>query len=49
MMNLTVILSKRVDTLQLSVLAAYNAAFPVEEVDNLFTAEEHLRALPARL
>jgi alpha-D-ribose 1-methylphosphonate 5-triphosphate synthase subunit PhnH len=31
------------------MLAAYNEAFPVGIVDNLFTAEEHLRALPAHL
>ena len=49
MMNLVVVLSMWVDTLQMSVLAAYNAAFPVGKVDNLFIAEEHLRALLARL
>jgi hypothetical protein len=49
MMNLTMILSQWVDTLQLSVLVACNAAFPIEEVDNLFIVEEHLQALPARL
>ena len=49
MMSLVVVLIMRVDTLQMSVLAAYNAAFPVGNMDNLFTAEEHLRALPTCL
>jgi hypothetical protein len=49
MTNLIVVLTMRVETLQLSMLAAYNTAFPVRTMDNLFTAEEHLRALPARL
>jgi hypothetical protein len=49
MMNLTMVLSVWVDTLQLSVLAAYNAAFPVGKVDNLSATKEHLQALPARL
>ena len=31
------------------MLDAYNAAFLVGNVDNMFTAEEHLRALLARL
>ena len=31
------------------MLDAYNAAFLVGNVDNMFTAEEHLRALPAYL
>ena len=42
MMNLVVVLSMWVDTLQMSVLAACNAAFPVGKVDNLFAVEEHL-------
>ena len=46
MMNLVVVLSMRVDTLQMSMLATYNAAFPIGRVDNLLAAEEHLRALP---
>ena len=49
MMNLVVVLSTWVDTLQMSVLAACNAAFPIGKVDNLFAAEEHLQALLARL
>ena len=49
MMNLVVVLSMRVNTLQMSVLASSNVAFPVGRVDNLFTAEEHLRALPAQI
>ena len=49
MINLTVVLSTWVDTLQQSVLATCNAAFPVGKVDNLFAVEEHLRALPACL
>ena len=44
MMNLTVVLSAWLSTLQQSMLTAYNAAFPIGKVDNLFTAEEHLRA-----
>ena len=40
MMNMFVVLRTWVKTLQLSVLAAYNAAFPVGIVDNLFTAKE---------
>jgi hypothetical protein len=47
MMNLFVVLSTRVDTLQMSMLATCNMAFPIRKVDNLFTAEEHLRALSA--
>ena len=47
MMNLVMVLSTQVDTLQMSVLVAYNMAFPIGRVDNLFTIEEHLRALPA--
>ena len=31
------------------MLAACNAAFPVGNMDNLFAAEEHLRALLARI
>ena len=31
------------------MLATCNTAFPVGKVDNLFTAEEHLQALSARL
>ena len=46
-MNLVVVLSTWVDTLQMSVLAAYNVAFLVGRVDNLLAAEEHLRALSA--
>ena len=49
MMNLVVVLSTRVDTLQISLLVTCNVAFPVGRVDNLFTAEEHLRALPAQI
>ena len=49
MMNLVVVLSTWVDTLQMSVLAACNAAFPIGKVDNLFAAEEHLQALLAYL
>ena len=46
MMNLVMVLSMQVDTLQMSVLATYNAAFPIGRVDNLLAAEVHLRALP---
>ena len=49
MMNLVVVLSMRVDTLQISMLAACNLAFPVGRVDNLLAVEEYLRALPARI
>ena len=49
MMNLTVVLSAWVCTLQQFMLAACNAAFPVGKVDNLFTTEVHLRALPAQI
>jgi hypothetical protein len=49
MMNLTVVLSARGGTLQQSLLAAYNVAFPIGKVDNLFAIEEHLRALSACL
>ena len=49
MMNLIVVLSTRIDTLQMFVLAAYNVAFPIGRVDNLLAAEEHLRALLARI
>ena len=49
MMNLTVVLSTRVSTLQQSMLAACNTAFPVGKVDNLFTIEEHLQAPLAHL
>ena len=42
MMNLTVVLSAWVGTQQQSVLAAYNAPFPIGKVDNLFTIEDHL-------
>jgi hypothetical protein len=42
MMNLVVVLGTRVDTLQMSVLAAYIMAFPIGKLDTLFTAEEHL-------
>jgi hypothetical protein len=31
------------------MLASYNVAFPVRKVDNLFTAEEYLRALSAQI
>ena len=41
-MNLVVVLSTWVDTLQMSMLATCNAAFPIGKVDNLFTIEEHL-------
>ena len=47
MMNLVVVLSMWVDTLQMSVLAAYNAAFPVGKVDNVLATEEQLQALLA--
>jgi hypothetical protein len=33
----------------MSMLAAYNVAFPIGKVDNLFTIEEHLRALLAQI
>ena len=49
MMNLVVVLSSWVNTLQMSLLAAYNAAFPVGTMDNLLAAEEHLQALMARI
>jgi hypothetical protein len=49
MMNLVVVLSTWVDTVQMSVLAACNTAFPVGSVDNLLAAEEHLQALLARI
>ena len=49
MMNLVVVLSMRINTLQMSMLAACNAAFPNGRVDNLLAIEEHLRALPARI
>jgi hypothetical protein len=49
MMNLTMVLSTQVSTLQQSLLAACNVAFPVGKVDNLFVVEEHLRALSAYL
>jgi hypothetical protein len=49
MMNLVVVLSMWVGTLQMSMLASYNAAFPVGRVDNLLAIVEHLRALPARI
>ena len=49
MMNLVVVLSTWVDTLQMSMLAACNAAFPIGKVDNLLAAEEHLRTMPARI
>ena len=42
MMNLVGVLSTQVDTLQLFVLATYNAAFPIGKLDNLFTTKEHL-------
>ena len=49
MMNLIMVQSAWVDTLQQSMLATYNVAFLVGIVDNLFAAEEHLRALSAYL
>ena len=49
MMNLVVVLSMQDDTLQMSVLAAYNMAFLVGRVDNLLAIEEHLRALLAQI
>ena len=49
MMNLTVVLSAQVGTLQSSMLATCNVAFLIGKVDSLFTAEEHLRALSAYL
>ena len=49
MIKLVVVLSTRVDTLQMSVLAAYNAAFAIGRVDNLLAVEEHLRALLAQI
>ena len=49
MTNLIVVLSVGVGTLRQFVLAAYNTAFPVGKVDNMFAIEEHLLALPARL
>ena len=49
MMNLVVVVSTQVDTLQMSMLAICNAAFPVGKVDNLFATEEHLRALPTQI
>ena len=49
MTNLTMVRSARVGSLQQSVLASGNMAFPVGIVDNLFATEEHLRALLARL
>ena len=49
MMNLVMVLSTWVDPLQMSMLAAYNVAFPVGRVDNLLAAEEHLQALPAQI
>ena len=48
-MNLVVVLSTWVDTLQMSMLAVCNVAFPIGKVDNLFTTEEHLRALLAHI
>jgi hypothetical protein len=47
MMNLVVVLGTWVDTLQMSMLATYIVAFTIGKVDNMFTTEEHLRALPA--
>ena len=49
MTNLIVVLRMQVETLQLSVLATYNAAFFVGIVDNLYATEENLQALPASL
>ena len=42
MMNLIVVPSAWVDTLQQSVLATCNMAFLIGKVDNLFNIEEHL-------
>ena len=47
MMNLVVVLSTWVDTLQMSMLATCYVAFPIGRVDNMLAIEEHLRALPA--
>ena len=49
MMILVVVLSMWVDTLQMSVLAACNAAFLVGRVDNLLAVEERLQALSAQI
>jgi hypothetical protein len=49
MMNLVVVLSMRVNILELSMQATYNAAFTIGKVGNLFAIEEHLQALLARL
>jgi hypothetical protein len=49
MMNLVVVLSTWVDTLQMSMLATCNASLPVGRVDNLLAAKEHLRALSTRI
>jgi hypothetical protein len=49
MAHLIVVQRTWVKTLQLSVLATCNEAFPVGTVDNLFAVKEHLQALPARL
>ena len=46
MMNLVVVLSTWVNTLQMSLLASYNVAFPIGTMDNLFAVEQHLQALP---
>ena len=49
MMNLVVVLSMLVNTLQMTMLAACNVAFPIGNMDNLFNAEEHLQTLPTLL
>ena len=49
MANLIMVLRMWVETLQLSMLATYNAAFLIGIVDNLYATEEHLDTLPAHL
>ena len=49
MMNLLMELRMRVQTLQLCMQAACDAAFLVESADNPVAAEEHLRALSVHL